>query len=226
MSVVCIIQARLGSTRLPRKVLEPIGPWSMLEHCYFRVAQSKLVDTIVVAVPAKDKELVDYCTERRWNVYAGSGNENDVLKRYWLAAKAYKADTVLRVTSDCPFVDPNVIDAAIAKFQKGSYDLVGMDIEDNRWPHGLQVEVLTKKALRQAHLLCEDAYQREHVSLFLRDHPDQYRLGHMRLDVDWSRFRITVDTKEDLALANAIVSKLGPTPSTRSIIDYLSCQET
>jgi spore coat polysaccharide biosynthesis protein SpsF (cytidylyltransferase family) len=221
MSVVCIIQARLNSTRLPRKILEPIGPWSMLEHCYFRVAQSKLVDTIVVAVPAKDKELVDYCTERRWNVYAGSGNENDVLKRYWLAAKAYKANVIVRATSDCAFLDPNVIDAAIAKFQKGSYDLVGMDIEDNRWPHGLQVEVLTKKALRQAHLLCEDTYQREHVTLFLRDTPG-YNLGHMRLDQDLSHIRITVDTPEDLLRAREIVEHYGrPNVTTREIITYL-----
>ena len=203
MSVVAIVQARQNSTRFPEKVFADIEGYSMLEHVMARVASARSVERVVVAIPLKDEKLWQYCKERKWTVYPG--NEHDVLKRYYGAARAYRAKTVVRVTSDCPLLDPTVIDLLVAKFKSGAYDLACMDLDDSfTWPHGSEVEVMSYDCLVRMHQTSTDAYEREHVSLPARNNPDQYDMVNMGLAVDWSRHHYTVDTPEDLERVRAI----------------------
>ena len=152
--VVAIIQARLTSTRLPRKVLKKIGNKTMLQHVIDRVRKSKLVDTIVVASPHKIKFT---------NAESFIGSEKDVLDRYYCCADKYKANIIVRVTSDCPLIDPEIIDYAIRYMKRNNLEYVCFAPLD-----GLDVEVFTQPQLARAWEFALDAYDREHVTPYMR----------------------------------------------------------
>lgn len=207
--VVAIIQARMGSTRLPGKIMKDLFGRTVLAHVIERVKQIKSIDDIVIAttVSARDDVVEQEAKSRGASVFRGS--EDDVLSRYYHAAKKYNARSVVRITSDCPLIDPFVSDKIIACFQKNEYDLVtnaGSDLTQRTYPRGLDTEVFSFQALEEAFNKAAERYQREHVTPYIYEHSD--RIYYYKNQNDYSRHRWTLDTTEDLALINEIYRHL------------------
>ncbi len=205
MKTVAIIQARLGSTRLPNKVLRDVEGRTMIERVVARVEQSEQTDEIVIATTesSSDQPLVDFCNSRRWNVFRGS--ENDVLSRYVGAATAFSADQIVRITSDCPLIDPGLIDDVIQVSKIGiQVDYCCNFYPLRRYPRGLDCEVLTFETLNRIDRLATQPDYREHVTLYAYRNARQFLMGSVTGENDDSNLRWTVDTDGDLELIRAI----------------------
>jgi spore coat polysaccharide biosynthesis protein SpsF len=208
VNVVAIIQARMGSTRLPGKVLMDISGATMLSRVVSRVKQAKLLNQIVVAT--SDKSIDDLIVKEteRLKVFSFRGSENDVLDRYYQAALSFGADVVVRVTSDCPLIEPTIVDEVINAFLDG-----GIDYSSNTlvrtYPRGLDVEVFSVSALKKAWEQAKKDYQRVHVTPFLYENPDLFKLQSITSGSDYSKYRWTVDTPDDLKLVRRIYELLG-----------------
>lgn len=165
MRSVAIVQARTGSSRFPNKVLMDIEGRPMLWHVINRLRSSRLIDEIVIATTAdkKDDRIEKFCQENSVEFYRGK--ESDVLDRYYQAAKIYKADPVIRITSDCPLVDPQVTDKAISTYLKNRDDLDAVHI--SLYPRGLDTEVFSFRALERTWEEAKEDYQREHVTVYI-----------------------------------------------------------
>lgn len=208
MKVVAIIQARMGSTRLPGKVLRDLCGRSVLAHVIERVRSCKLIDQVVVATTnAQADDLIvaetSYCGAHYFR-----GSEDDVLERYFLAAKAASASVVIRITSDCPLLDPALLCDMIKSFEAaGNLDYMS-NTQERRYPRGLDVEIFTFLALEAAYWQAEKLYEREHVTPFIYQHPELFRIGSYAAGEDNSRHRWTLDTADDWALIEAIYNEL------------------
>jgi spore coat polysaccharide biosynthesis protein SpsF len=211
MRVTAIIQARLGSTRLPRKVLADVNGAPMLKRCVDRVRSARLVDQVLVATTTapRDDALVAHCEGNRWPVYRGS--EEDVLQRYHAAAHHDGADVVLRITSDCPLIDPGIIDKVIECFHRESADYASNTIQPRTFPRGLDAEVFSTVSLDRANREALASLEREHVTPYFYNNPDRFRLRLVRAERDFSYLRWTVDTEEDLTLVRRIYRHFGET---------------
>ena len=213
MTAVAIIQARMTSTRLPGKVLADVAGRPLLAFMLARVRCARRLDAIWVATTtnAADDPVVALCESLA--VPAFRGDEHDVLGRYTGAARAAGADTVVRLTADCPMIDPALIDQAIEMFADGGYDYLSNAIHLT-YPDGLDVEVFTAEALAAADREAADPYHREHVTLYFRTgiYHDlavgDYRVGHMTAPSDFSHLRWTVDTQEDLDQVRELIADL------------------
>lgn len=207
MRVIAMIQARTGSRRLPGKVLKAIGGEPMLARVVERVRQATLVDQLVVATtdsPADDA-IVETCARLAVDVFRGS--EPDVLDRYYRAAQAYRAEAVVRVTADCPLIDPAVIDRVVRAFRKQQPDYAANTLE-RTYPRGLDTEVVAFAALGRAWLNAPPGYQRAHVTPYIIENPDRFRLVSVTGQFDYSEHRWTVDTAEDLEFVRAVYARL------------------
>ena len=207
MAATCIIQARLGSTRLPGKVLEPIGGKPMLAHVVERVSRARSVGKVIVAVPTTEANtrLGAQCLADGWRCYGYGGDENDVLGRYHEAAREMCAGKVIvRVTSDCPLVDPGLINAVVAAVESGDCDYAATHLE-HTWPHGVDCEAFTRELLEEAHQNARPD-QREHVTDYMREAAHVSRVNIRAPDgmEPYKNYRLTVDTAEDLARVRAI----------------------
>jgi spore coat polysaccharide biosynthesis protein SpsF len=211
MQTVAIIQARLGSTRLPGKVLLDLAGRPMLERVVSRVRRAGTIDRVLVATTVEDRDrpLVEMCDELGVDVWRGS--ENDVLDRYRGAAAATGAGTVVRITSDCPFIDPGVIDRVVGAFRAAApaVDYASNIAPVRCWPRGLDTEVFSFAALDRAWREDRDPALREHVTPYIYRHPETFRLLNVTMDADASVHRWTVDTPEDFALAAAVYDRFG-----------------
>lgn len=205
-----VIQARAGSSRLPGKVLLPLGDRSVLAHVLDRCRAIAGIDVVCCAVPegAADDPVAE--AANRLGASVVRGPEFDVIERYRLAADTLDLDVVMRVTSDCPLIDPDVCAAVLAL--RGA---VGADYACNNappsWPHGLDCEVMTTRVLARAARLAERAWQREHVTPWLRNHPGIARANlAMAPTVSEAAVhqRWTLDTPQDLAFLRALVARL------------------
>lgn len=209
MKIVAIIQARMGSTRLPGKILKEVLGRPLLEYQIERVRRSRFIHQIVIATTNKESEqpIIDLCNRLFVAYYRGS--EQDVLSRYWEAAMRYKATVVVRLTSDCPLIDPEIIDANIAEYLSkiNLYDYVSNTIE-RTFPRGLDVEVMSMKALDQANREARNIVHREHVTSYIYLHPDKFTLGSVKNPLDVSSYRLTVDTEEDFQLIKRLIHHL------------------
>jgi spore coat polysaccharide biosynthesis protein SpsF len=201
VKVVAIIQARVGSTRLPGKVLKELAGEPMLARCVNRVRRAQMLDEVVVAttVQKADEAIVQLCAERAWPCFRGS--EDDVLDRYYQAAIAYQADVVVRITSDCPLIDPQVVDRVVGEFldRQPQVDYASNTSLKRTFPRGLDTEVICSSALERAWRKDHNPAWREHVTPYIYRHPNMFRLHNVENPVDYSRMRWTVDTPEDLA---------------------------
>jgi spore coat polysaccharide biosynthesis protein SpsF (cytidylyltransferase family) len=199
MTVVAIIQARMTSTRLPGKVLMDIGGRPALEQMIRRVQQSKRLDTVAIAttVNATDDPVVELCAAMETPVFRG--DEQDVLGRFLGAAQEFQADTLVRLTGDCPMHDAAIIDYCIDQFAAGSYDYLS-NVRQRTYPDGLDVEVFTARALAQSARDAQTKFWREHVTTYIRDteNPGGFRIGSVAQAQDDSALRWTLDTAEDL----------------------------
>ncbi|HHV10456.1 MAG TPA: DUF115 domain-containing protein [Clostridiales bacterium] len=205
---VVIIQARVGSTRLKGKVMRDLAGKSILAHDIERIRQAKLVDDIVIATTTKEQDDVIVQEAKQLGVKVFRGSEEDVLSRYYYAAKATRADIVIRITSDCPLIDPYVLDQTIQYYLEHEYDIVtnaGVELEKRTFPRGLDAEVFSYDMLRLAYQYAKKRYQREHVTPYLYEHRTT---GYVTNDTNCSGYRWTLDTEEDWQLISEIYQYL------------------
>lgn len=220
MKTVIIVQARMTSTRLPGKVLKTVLGKTLLEYQIERLQRVKLADQIVIATTTNntDQPIIDLCQRLSIPYYRGS--EEDVLSRYYEAATLYKTDTVVRLTSDCPLIDPTVIDEVINYYNENKCDYVSNTL-DRTYPRGMDTEVFSYKVLKEAFDNAIELPEREHVTPFIYRRPEQYCLGSVKLITNQSQYRWTVDTLEDFELIEKILSTLYPTNPEFSMQDCL-----
>ncbi len=211
MKVVAIIQARMGSTRLPGKVMKEILGKPVILWDLERVSHSKLIDEIVVAVPyGKENDvIVDTIKEYNDKIVTTRGSEEDVLDRYYQAAVQTNADVVVRITSDCPLIDPVVIDSVIKQFLDNDCDYCSNSLT-RTYPRGLDTEVFSFKVLENAWNEANKDYEREHVTPYIIENPDKFKLLNVASDIDLSHLRWTLDTKEDFEFINAVYKRIFP----------------
>jgi len=197
MNVITIIQARMGSTRLPGKVLLTLEGKTVLEHIVERVKSSKHLDDVVVAttISKDDLRIVELCANLGISVYCGS--EEDVLDRYYQTAKLFKADNIVRITSDCPVIDPRIIDEVLSLHLHENTDYTSNTIKET-YPDGQDVEVFTFAALKTAWKNAKLASEREHVTPYIRSNPDIFKHISLEYKDDLSQKRWTLDNVEDL----------------------------
>jgi spore coat polysaccharide biosynthesis protein SpsF len=209
MRIVATVQARMGSTRLPGKVLADIAGEPMLVRVVERARRSKTLDEVAVATTSdgEDDPIAALCTTRGYPF--GRGAVRDVLDRTYRLTRSLGASVVVRLTADCPLIDPDIIDHTVGEFLKADPPV---DFAANRFPPplertypiGLDVEVCTFAALERAWREALDPHEREHVMPYLYEEPGRFRVLHVRCEEDYGRFRWTVDTAEDLKLVRAI----------------------
>ncbi|MEI7816330.1 MAG: glycosyltransferase family protein [Desulfuromonadales bacterium] len=216
MATVAIIQARMGSTRLPGKVLKMILDRPMLWHIVNRVRKTESVDEVVVAtsdLPA-DEKVRQFCSENGISCFAG--NEADVLDRFYKAAQAKNADTIIRITGDCPFADPLIIGKLISQYRTGDYDHIGVAtgagalyLEKGRFPDGLDAECFSFAALEKAWHEAAHGSDREHVTPYIWRNKEIFRIGSLMCEQgDYSHLRWTVDNDADFVLVSKIYEAL------------------
>lgn len=211
MSCVIIVQARMTSTRLPGKVLMPVLGKPLLGYELERLQRCKLADKLVVATTtnATDDPVEALC--REWNVPVSRGSESDVLSRYYEAAREANAQTIVRVTADCPLIDPIVVDQVISRYKsaEGQLDYVSNTLA-RTYPRGLDTEVFSFKALETAHREATEPTHREHVTPFFYTQPERFKLASVEASENLGQHRWTVDTPEDFELIRRILETLYP----------------
>ncbi len=209
MKIGAIIQARMGSTRLPEKVMKKIQEKTVLEHVLERVKQTTGLDEIIIAttVHERDDQIEAEALRCGVNVYRGS--EDDVLSRYYEAACLYELDGVVRITSDCPLIDPKLLSEMIVFFREGYYDIVSnasADISQRTYPRGLDTEIFTFSMLEQAFHQGKKTYHREHVTPYIYERAQKiFYYKNKRND---AKYRWTLDTEEDFQLISQVYQVL------------------
>lgn len=218
MKTLAIVQARSGSTRFPRKVLQELGGTSVARFLVNRLRGSRLVDQIMFAVPNGPVDDILYKHLVEYDCVVSRGSEHDVLDRFYQAALSVfgasettesgreSRNCVVRITGDCPFVDPTIVDQLIAEFKKGTVDYVS-NVAPPTFPDGLDVEVVSWWALSKAWSEATERIDREHVTTFIRG-SEEFSKGNIVSSGDFSGSRWTIDEPEDLAVARNIVEQL------------------
>lgn len=208
MKTVAIVQARMGSTRFPNKVMQPICGTPMIGLLIARLAQAKQVDEIVLATAEdpRNEPLARYVTELGYRVYRGS--EDDVLDRYYQAACLAGADTVVRITGDCPLIDPAIVDGVLEKFTQSRVDYAS-NVSPPTFPDGLDTEVFSFAALKDAWQQAKERREREHVTPYIRE-AKQFTQANYANDADASAERWTVDEPEDFTVVAKVFGHFHP----------------
>jgi spore coat polysaccharide biosynthesis protein SpsF len=196
----------MKSTRLPNKVMQDLAGEPMLVRVVTRVGRASSLDLVVVAttIDPADDAIESLCAQRGIACFRGS--EEDVLDRYYQAARAFGANVVVRVSSDCPVIDPGVIDQLVNGFldRQPDVDYANISVPKRTFPMGLDAEVMKYDALRQAWEKDKNPAWREHVTPFIYRNPEDFRIWVLTHEPDLSHLRWTVDTSEDLALARLV----------------------
>jgi spore coat polysaccharide biosynthesis protein SpsF len=223
LRVVAIIQARMGSTRLPGKVLKDVEGETVLARVINRLRRARLINELLVATTdgPTDDAIVKEC--RSLSIRVSRGNQDDVLDRYFRAAQLAKAEVVVRITSDCPLIDPEITDKTITAFLEARPDYASNALV-RTYPRGLDTEVMSVAALGRAWQQARKPYEREHVTPYIYEHPVEFKLLSVPGDVDHSGHRWTVDTREDLEFVQAMYARLkdNPTFLWRDVLDLLN----
>jgi spore coat polysaccharide biosynthesis protein SpsF len=212
MKTAVVIQARMGSSRLPGKVLRSLAGKPAISHVIERVSAARSVDHFVVATSTLpgDDPIEEYCRFHQISFVRGS--EDDVLARYLLALECFPADIVVRITGDCPLTDPSIIDDLVDQMKS---DPQRMDYHSNtqaprKIPHGLDVEVIRAEALRRAGREASAREEREHVTPYLYRHPELFKITRTDPSVDLSTHRWTLDTPADHQFLERVLLALSP----------------
>jgi spore coat polysaccharide biosynthesis protein SpsF len=218
---VCTIEARMTSTRLPGKVLARAAGRPLLQHMIERLARCPALDAIVVATTTNPADDPIEALAGELGAGCFRGSEEDVLGRVLGAARADGADLIVETTGDCPLIDPAIVGEVIAAFREGEVDYCSNTLEPT-YPRGMDVQVFPTGVLAEVDRLTDDPADREHVSLYIYEHPQRYRLLGVRAepprDAD---LRLTVDTPEDLALVRAVFDELYPVDPAFGLSDIL-----
>lgn len=209
MRIVAIIQARMGSTRLPGKILMPLGGQPVLAHVIARVRAAAVFDAIVVATTTDPRDDAAAALAQACGAQIVRGDEADVLARYGLAAHASAADAIMRITADCPLIDSAVLAAMVARFRDGGIDLI-TNSRDRSFPRGLDAELFSRAALEIMLEQAVDPEEREHVTPYLYRHPERFAIVDHYADQDHADWRLTLDTPEDYDLLSRIFADGAP----------------
>ncbi|WP_248929435.1 glycosyltransferase family protein [Paenibacillus hamazuiensis] len=221
MKIILIIQARMGSTRLPGKILRPLGSTVVLDYDVTRCRQIDHVQEVIVATSAleQDQAIVDWCREHGVTCFRGS--EDDVLARYYECAKPYDPDYVIRVTSDCPFIDYHLGSKVVQTMLDNPADIV---LLDGQLPRGLAIEMVSFQALEYMYVHGHENRHREHVTYYAYEFPEPFKAVHCQVpeSMRHPELRITLDTPEDYELLQTIADhfqdKLVP---SQEVVRYL-----
>ncbi|OGY16990.1 MAG: hypothetical protein A2784_04090 [Candidatus Chisholmbacteria bacterium RIFCSPHIGHO2_01_FULL_48_12] len=223
MNTVAIIQARMGSTRLPGKVLKPILGQPMLAREVARVARAKLVDQIVIATSTNPADSSIAALADALGLACYRGSEIDVLDRFYQTAQKFSADPIIRLTSDCPLIDPQIIDQTVSVFTSSSADYVS-NHHLRSFPVGMDVEVVKFRALELAWRQADSAYDREHATAYVYNPAHHFRLKGIVAPAQLRRpkLRLTVDELADLKLVRRIYQLLYPSKPDFTLKDILN----
>ncbi|MEY2365244.1 glycosyltransferase family protein [Lysinibacillus capsici] len=221
MKTIVIIQARMGSSRLPGKILKPLGDVDVLKYDIDRCRAIKGVNEVVVATStlSQDDAIADWCEKHQVGYFRGS--EEDVLDRYVQCAKQYKPDYVMRVTSDCPFVDYEIGSEIVELMQKERKDIV---LIDGQLPRGLAVELISYEALLYIHKVGLESRHREHVTYYAYEFAEEFKSVTYKVPTNRiaPELRITLDTEEDYKLIYEIAKHFdNPLISSANVIQFL-----
>jgi len=219
---IIIVQARMGSTRFPGKILKKVMGRPLLEYQIERLRRVKNINDVVIATTTNqiDKPVKELCEELHCSYFRGS--ESDVLLRYYETAVKFNAECVVRVNSDCPLIDPGVIDEIIEYyFNHNELDYVS-NILEKSYPIGLHTEVFSMEALRRANYNAGGAIEREHVTPYIYRNPDIFKLFSYSIEDDLSKYRWTVDYPEDFELIRIILTDLYPNKADFNMFDIIN----
>ena len=226
MKIIAVTQARYGSTRLPAKVLKKVGEKSLLTVHLQRILQSKLISKLIVATTSEPgaEKIVEISNEEGVSTYKGS--TNDVLDRFYNAVKDEAPDYIVRITSDCPLIDPIVIDQIILKCVNSDYDYVSNTLAPT-YPDGIDCECFKFSALEYAYKNAILQSEREHVTPFIKKNSnfygkDIFKTVNYTYSKDYSAYRITIDTAEDFEVIKYLIEKLGIDKTWEEYIDELN----
>ena len=206
-TIGAIVQARMTSSRLPGKVLMPIDGTPMLAHQIYRIKQAKMLDKIIVSTSTHetDNPISELCNSIGVDLYRGS--LEDVLDRFSKTANFFKVDSIVRLTADCPLIDPGLIDKVIVGFLKNDYDYFS-NCNPPTYPDGLDVEIFSKEVLTVAVENAKLPSQREHVSPFIKRNLPKSKMGNLESETNYSNLRWTVDEMSDLTFVREVFSEL------------------
>ena len=199
----------MGAERLPGKVLMDIVGRPMLWHVINRIKHSKYINKIIIATTTNkdDDQIEDFC--KTYNIDFYRGSEDDVLDRYYQTAELWNADIIVRITSDCPLIDSEVIDKVICSYLKNKNNFNGSSNTIKRtYPRGLDTEVISFDTLERVFKEAKKDYQREHVTIYIYEHLDQFKMCSVENKENLSSFRWTVDEEKDLEFVRTIYKKL------------------
>lgn len=221
-----IIQARMGSTRLPGKILQPIRRRPLLSYLVERVRCVQTKNQLIIATTTNPQDDILEAYAKKENILFFRGSEENVLDRYYQACCAYPADIIVRITGDCPLIDPAIIDHALDQFleAKSPLDFLSNTLK-RTYPRGMDVEVFTFEALKAAADEASTAFDREHVTPFLNRQPERFHLANFVHKPDISDYRLTVDTPEDFLLVSKIFEELYPKNKKFTLDDILQTFE-
>lgn len=212
MKIAAVIQARMGSTRLPGKVFIDLSGKPMLERVVNRVQRAVTLNSVIIAttVEPADAQIAEFCAARGWPCFRGS--QDDVLDRYYQAAVVHKLDAVVRITSDCPLIDPVFVDSVVETFkrhQPGIDYVTNSRLEPLTYPRGFDTEIMSFEALKRTWAEAKDQPEREHVTLYIYRHPETFNIYKVDNDISYSHMRWAIDTKEDLEFVRRIYDYFG-----------------
>lgn len=222
MNVIAIIQARMSSSRLPGKVLLPLVGRPVLDHVVSRVRCCKTVHQVIVAtsIDSSDDVIETWCNIH--NVVSYRGSLNDVLDRYYQAAKRYQADVIVRITADCPVIDPVIVDEVVKGYLNGGYEFYGLSGE---FPDGLDCTVFSFSALQRAWKESVLPSEREHVGPYIEKHPELFISGGLLKFNGLSHYRWTLDEPRDYEFLKIVFDSLYQNNSVFLAQDVLSLLE-
>jgi spore coat polysaccharide biosynthesis protein SpsF len=223
MQVLIIVQARMNSERLPGKVLKEVLGRPLLSYLLERLRAVPNTEIIVATTTEpEDDAIASLCQQEKVKVFRGS--QNDVLERYYKAATEHHGKVIIRVTGDCPCIDPKVIQQVIQFYLKNDFDYVSNTIEWT-FPRGMDVEVFSYEVLEKVYQEAKTPPEREHVTLNIYTHPEKFTLGNYARTKDVSQYRLTVDTEEDFQLIKRMIENLYPDNPKYTLDDMIALLE-
>lgn len=223
MKIAAIIEARMSATRLPGKVMMTILGKPVLELIIERIKKVNLINEIVVATTLVREDNVIEVLCKKLRVQCFRGSNEDVLGRVLLAAKSIKADIIVEILADSPFVDAKIINKGLKLFFTGKYDYVANGCLKKTYPDGLGIQIYSIKTLEKVNRLTNNPIDREHVTYYIYKHPKRYRLGDFEAtrELNWPELAITLDTKSDYRLIKIIFENLYPKNAAFSALDVV-----
>lgn len=197
----------MGSTRFPGKMMADLDGEPVIWHVLDRVKKAKLVDKVILATSKDNKNDILEKESKKNGVIVFRGSEEDVLDRFYQTAKKHNAKIIVRITGDCPLIDPEIIDETINFFKDNNCDYAS-NTNPPTYPDGMDVEVFSVNSLETAWKNAKLKSEREHVTLYIRNNEDNYKIENLENDQDLSHYRLTLDEKEDLIVIQKILKKL------------------